>query len=446
MDPRSNSPGKIAKQTLTRLAKEQLTPLPENYCQTYRKLDGKDETWASFCRYTRLLEETLAELLGPWQAPGTTVEPETARIARELGQTVSAASSEADLKNVRDIGHALGLRTRRDLASGAELQTELLDLIHLAVANLAEEDLWLHSQLQATEALLDGRVSAANVVKAKNILRSAIEHQRELRRIMADAQQALKALISELIRHAASLVDDTAVYENKISELGEHIRTANDLSSIKSVVGELDVLVRDMGRSVHRSHDDISTTRTRLVQAEQQIADLRQHLAETSEKARRDNLTGTLNRSGLEDIWRREVERAQADHTPLSIGILDVDNFKVLNDRFGHATGDEALVHLTSVIRNALHGTDPMARYGGEEFVILLPDTDSDGAEAVMRRLQRELTKHYFLHGNERVLVTFSAGVSVVKLGTDSLMAAIERADSALYEAKRLGKNRVAAA
>jgi diguanylate cyclase len=85
-----------------------------------------------------------------------------------------------------------------------------------------------------------------------------------------------------------------------------------------------------------------------------------------------------------------------------------------------------------------------MARYGGEEFVVLLPDTDASGAEAVMRRLQRELTKHFFLHHNERLLITFSAGVSLVDPGDDSIVSAIERADAALYRAKHQGKNRVA--
>lgn len=449
MDAPSDSPGDIAKQTLTRLARERLAPVPVNYCRTFREVEGKGESWASFCRYASLLEEALIGVLRSCQTSGVLLDPETVRIARELGQLVSGSSSEHDLQRVRDIGHGLGVRLKRDLAGGTELQAQLVGLVQYIVGSLgslAEEGQWFTAQLQTTEEFLGGHVSSADVTKAKDVLRGVIDQQRDLRGAVAESQQALKAVMSELIRQAASMVKDTANYEVQITELGEHVQAANDLTEIHSVVGELDAFVRDMGSAVRHSHDNMSVTHARLVQAEQQIIDLRQHLAETNEKARRDNLTGALNRSGLEDIWAREVGRAEHDRTPLAIGILDVDNFKLLNDRHGHTVGDEALVHLAAVIRNALHGTDTMARYGGEEFVIVLPDTDVAGADAVMRRLQRELTKHFFLHGNDRLLITFSAGVTVVKLGTDTLISAIERADSALYEAKRLGKNRVAIA
>jgi diguanylate cyclase len=282
---------------------------------------------------------------------------------------------------------------------------------------------------------------------AKAVLSSVADRQRELQKVGHRRHKfGLKAIMLEIVRQASSLVEDTAGYTDRMAQLGDRIRSSNDLTSIKTVVDELDSFVRDMGSSVRRSHDGMSATNARLVEAEQQIVELRRDLAQTSEKVRRDNLTGTLNRSGLEEIWSREIQVARTNATPLSIGLMDIDNFKLLNDQYGHVVGDEALVHLTSVIRNALHGTDTMARYGGEEFVILLPDTDEDGARALMLRLQRELTKHFFMRGENHVLVTFSAGVTVVRLEQDTLVSAIERADSALYEAKHAGKNRVCVA
>ena len=446
MPPKKDSPSEIAKQTLTLLAKERRVPLPENYCDAYRAVDGSEEKWATYCRYTKLLEDALLELVGSWQVPGALLEPETALLARELGQLVPASSSEVDLKRIRDIGHDLGARMKRDLANGSDLKGELIDVIKFVFANLgafAEEDQWLHNQLQATGESLERQVSAESVANAKAVLSNLATRQRELQKAVATAQVGLKAIMLEIVRQASSLVEDTAGFSDRMAVLGEHIRSSNDISSIKSVVDELDSFVKDMGSSVRRSHTDMSATHTRLVQAEQQIVDLRRDLAQTSEKVRRDNLTGTLNRSGLEEIWLRETGVARTNATPLSIGILDIDNFKLINDQYGHVVGDEALVHLTAVIRNALHGTDTMARYGGEEFVILLPDTDVDGARSLMLRLQRELTRHFFMRGENHVLVTFSAGVTAVHLERDTLASAVERADSALYEAKHTGKNRV---
>lgn len=437
----SDSPSDLAKKTLSRLARERLVPLPENYCQTYRRVKGEEEPWQSYCRYTRLLQEALHPILGSMQTPA--LEAQTARLAGELEQEVNRAATEADLCRLRDAATMLGAKMQRHLEGEAEKQAVLADILRLIAGNLgslADEDRWFQGQMQAIEELLEGSLTAANLHRTRNLLEGVVERQQGLRTALADAQQVLKSVMAELVRQAGELAENTSGYEERIGELSRHVEAADNLEAIRATVGELGEFVRDMGASVHRSHHEMVATQSRLVVAERQILDLRHSLAETSEKARRDTLTGTLNRSGLEDIWQREVQRAQATDTALSVALLDVDNFKTLNDRLGHKAGDDALVHLSKVIRDALHGTDTMARYGGEEFVILLPDTDDKGALAVMKRLQRELTKHFFLHDQEKVLITFSAGVTPVRLGQDSLISALERADAALYEAKRSGK------
>ena len=162
-------------------------------------------------------------------------------------------------------------------------------------------------------------------------------------------------------------------------------------------------------------------------------------------KVREDQLTGALTGERLDDGFEREAARADRHGFPLCVALLDVDNFKQLNDKYGHQAGDDALVYLTQSIKDTVRPDDVVVRYGGEEFLILLPDTGQDEAIAVIVRLQRALTRELFLHNNERMLITFSAGVAQ-RVAAESKEALIGRADKALYRAKEAGKNRVIAA
>ena len=157
---------------------------------------------------------------------------------------------------------------------------------------------------------------------------------------------------------------------------------------------------------------------------------------------RYDQLTGALNRRGLEEMFEKEKARADRHDAPFCVSLLDIDNFKKLNDSFGHNVGDEALIHLAKVCRDTLRPQDTVARYGGEEFIILLPETGLEDATVALTRLQRELTRRFFMHNNEKVLITFSAGVTEM-LADDNQTTVIKRADEAMYKAKKSGKNRV---
>ena len=210
----------------------------------------------------------------------------------------------------------------------------------------------------------------------------------------------------------------------------------------------LDNLLRDT-RSAQldaaRLRDDLLASRRQVEAAEQKVRELEHELEHVSELVQEDQLTGVLNRRGLDDAYQREAARAERSGKPLCISLLDIDNFKRLNDAHGHQTGDQALQHLVRVTRRTMRPTDVLARYGGEEFLLLLPDTSQEEAIEVMVRLQRNLTKAFFLHEDEHVLITFSAGVALLREG-EAQTAVIERADKAMYEAKRTGKNRVCAA
>jgi diguanylate cyclase (GGDEF)-like protein len=173
-------------------------------------------------------------------------------------------------------------------------------------------------------------------------------------------------------------------------------------------------------------------------------ARLRDRESRLHEVARTDPLTGVSNRRRFLELFTVEFERAQRYGGELSCVMLDLDHFKVINDRYGHAIGDRVLVAAAEAFRRSLRTADVIARWGGEEFALLLPQTNLPGAQAVAERCRRALEEAVIPTDDGQVLVTVSVGVATLPGAAlespDSLMRS---ADEALYEAKSRGRNRV---
>ncbi len=161
---------------------------------------------------------------------------------------------------------------------------------------------------------------------------------------------------------------------------------------------------------------------------------------ETQDQAITDPLTGVYNRRGLFQIGDFEFQRARRINRPFSAMIFDIDYFKKVNDQFGHATGDQTLRNLAERCRIGSRAVDVIARYGGEEFVVLLPETNLESARMVAERLRQMIMKEPFATDSGLLPVTISIGVAETH-ESDTLKTVIERADAALYEAKRAGRN-----
>jgi diguanylate cyclase len=179
-----------------------------------------------------------------------------------------------------------------------------------------------------------------------------------------------------------------------------------------------------------------------LHQAEQRIRELEQKLSDMSRLAHEDQLTGILNRRGFDAVITREMARAKRRNTPLCLALLDIDDFKHVNDEHGHAVGDLALAHFARVVSSSLRKTDSFALLGGEEFVIALPDTSLQPGVETIARIQRTLLDTPLHTGSQALRLRFSAGITLFDAHEDSA-SLLHDADAGVYLAKKQGKNRI---
>lgn len=371
--------------------------------------------------------------------------PELISDARLIANATRSATDARALavvgKQLRKFAHRLELTAADD----SEVRAGLLDLLKLLLENIDQlviDDQWLGGQIEMLRDIVDKPATPRLIDDASRRLKEVIYKQSQLKHNLSQAQLMLKEMLAGFVDQLASFAESTGSYHDRMGSCARKIAAARDISEIGHLLDEVMTETRNIQIQAERSRDDLSATRQRALDAEKRIDSLHKELEEASHLVRHDQLTGSLNRRGLEEVFIREAARAQRHEVPLCVALLDIDNFKKLNDTLGHQTGDDALVHLSRVVRENLRPQDTLARYGGEEFVIILPETTLEQAEQTLVRLQRELTRVFFMAGEQRVVITFSAGVTARAQG-ETIDVVLARADAAMYEAKQSGKNRV---
>jgi diguanylate cyclase (GGDEF)-like protein len=180
----------------------------------------------------------------------------------------------------------------------------------------------------------------------------------------------------------------------------------------------------------------------RTAQLERSNLDLERARADLERLSREDPLTGLANRREFDARVEVELRRAQRNDAPISFAMLDLDFFKRVNDRWGHALGDEVLRRIGAILRQQCRGVDIVARHGGEEFALALPDTGLDDAAALCERIRAAVDWHPWGQLQAGLQVTLSIGVAQRQPG-ESVHDALARADACMYAAKRHGRNRV---
>lgn len=325
------------------------------------------------------------------------------------------------------------------------IRTALMALLRLIIENISElaiDDDWLSGQLAVLNQAVAGPLDVRMLDEVERRLRDVIDQQSQLKQDLSIAQQRLKQLLAGFVDRLAGMSDSAGAYHDTLEECSTRIENAHDIGELSDVIEVMMRETRSVKEEARRSKDELSALQKEVEAANVEIAKLQHELEQTSDLVRHDPLTGALNRKGLDEALTREIARARRRDRPLCVGLLDVDNFKRINDTHGHSVGDAALQHLAETARKNLRPQDTLGRYGGEEFVVVLPDTDVEDAVIAMQRLQRALTSNYFLAEGQKLLITFSAGVARLE-NDEAPEVSIDRADKAMYRAKRAGKNRV---
>lgn len=210
-------------------------------------------------------------------------------------------------------------------------------------------------------------------------------------------------------------------------------------------------------KNANRAKEDLLEVQQRYqsdleYQVEERTLELEIALRELSEANREletlntiDSLTGIKNRRHFDKRLKAEGRRSRREQTPLSLAMIDVDHFKSVNDRFGHAAGDACIRHVALLLKNLLRRpSDDVCRIGGEEFALILPNTDQDGASLVVENMRKSLAETPVDFEGQRIHMTLSAGIATAVIGYEEHeLELLKQADKQLYEAKQGGRNQV---
>lgn len=395
----------------------------------------------------------VAALAGTLRVALPAAEPDAAALAQRLAVAADAIAAEG-----ATAAHVLTVSELCDEASellgrGHRVVERLAALCHElteGLAELTEDDGWVQGQCLQLRAALASDRSVRGLRAAQSLLAETRQRQRHMLGERHAARDALKRLMQDMVREVGDLGEHTGRFRLATERHAEAIAAADSLPSLADVVQAMLDDTRTVQGVVARSHEKLQADQARAGELEARVRALEAELKRLSDEVSTDLLTQVANRRGLMQAFETEAARCDRDSAGggeprLAVGLIDIDNFKKLNDTLGHAAGDQALKSLAAAVRERLRPEDHLARFGGEEFVVLMPGTEVEEARQAMTRLQRSLTEALFLHEGREVFVTFSGGVTAWRLG-EPLEPALERADRALYEAKRTGKNRTCAA
>lgn len=280
--------------------------------------------------------------------------------------------------------------------------------------------------------------------KVNAFIRDIVARIFEIEKRLASSYEHTSSLLSSNQGFGSILNDEMAGIKKSfdVAESLDDLRAkiSTGLASIEKALQKKQKVDQAISRLAEKSKNSFASGFAKLKQ-ELQVAT--KYSEELEKKLNEDQLTGAKNRRAYDKKIEEEMDRFLRYKNIFSLLIIDADKFKNINDTYGHAIGDRCLQEIIKRTRPLLRKSDMLARYGGEEFVLIMPETNMEGATQVAEKIRQTIEKIEFLYKEETVRVTVSIGVSCIKEGDKSSKDLFERADMAVYKAKENGRNQV---
>lgn len=312
------------------------------------------------------------------------------------------------------------LAAQQDSAAWMEVLASLLQLLSRSVGEVETE-------------IRDTRGFLTELTKRLEEINKHVSSNKDLRQASRVERDSLGESMERQVGDMRNYMNNATTLSQLRHEISQH------LEAIESHVGNY--LVNEAERHEEAERLEVQL-RKRLEEVQKESRELRTKMIQAHRQAATDTVTGLPNRLAYEERLEQEFARWKRFGEPLTLLVWDVDDFKRINDRFGHHAGDKALHIIGQSLQAALRETDFVARFGGEEFVMLLTGTQSDDALNVAEAVRREVKQSGIHSLGNRVDITISCGMSQFVEG-DNPATVFARADKALYEAKRSGKDRI---